>query len=120
MSLGDNIKKARIDMKLTQQELADAISTEENTYINTSVSNWENNINKPDPDTIAALCDVLNVDANFLLDFDSIKKEQQNLSRTELLFNKTKDILTDDDRATIEFIMNKRIQEYEQSKNQDE
>lgn len=76
MSIGENIKKARTNAKLTQQELADAISDKNNSYINTSISNWENDINKPDTEAIASLCKVLNVDANYILGFDETRNKE--------------------------------------------
>lgn len=94
MSLGKNIKDARIAKGMSQKELADAISTDEETFGNTSISNWENNINKPDADTIALLCKVLNVDANFLLDYniEEIKKEQlEDLSALDNVLYSKKD-----------------------------
>ena len=44
------------------------------------------------------------------------QEKDENLSQKEILFNKTKDILSDSDWATIEFIMNKTIDEYEKNK----
>lgn len=109
MSLGENIKKARLNKKLTQQELAEAISNKENTYINTVISNWENNINKPDADTLSLLCNVLNVDANYLLDFEEIKKQRaENSNKNEALFSKYKDILTEGDWNLINTIIEQR------------
>ena len=55
---------------------------------------------------------------------DLINKDISNLdntySKTQILFDKTKDILSDDDRATIEFIMKKTIDNYEKSKKNDD
>lgn len=99
MSIGENIKKARINSRLTQQELAEAISDENNSYINTSISNWENDINKPDTEAIASLCKVLNVDANFLLGFNETKnKDDPEPNHLE----KYRFLLDSDDRLTKE------------------
>lgn len=62
MSFGSKLKKARLSKKMTQKQLADIISVKHN-----SISNWENDINKPDPDTIELLCGVLEVTPNYLL-----------------------------------------------------
>lgn len=96
MSLGDNIRNARKAKNMSQKELSDAISNETETFGNTTISNWENNINQPDADTIASLCKVLDVDANFLLDFDNqikeIKKDQlDDLSALENVLYTHKD-----------------------------
>lgn len=62
MALGDRIKEARKKKGLTQKELADMINAKHN-----SISNWENNQNKPDPDTIELLCGALDADPSWLL-----------------------------------------------------
>ena len=49
----------------------------------------------------------------------SINDNIPKYSQREILFNKTKDIIPDSDWATIEFIMNKTINEYEKNKNGD-
>ena len=66
MSFGNNLKKARVSKGLTQKELAEKIGARHN-----SISNWENDQNKPDPDTIEVLCGVLEITPNYL--FDSIQ-----------------------------------------------
>lgn len=115
MSLGEIIRKARTDNKMSQKDLAEAISSEEETFGNTTISNWENNINKPDADTIASLCRVLNLDANYLLGIQNRESEiekneytDNSFSELEVLFNKNKDILTEDDKETIKFLIEKR------------
>lgn len=76
MNLGRNIKNARIKNNFSQKELADKITMlakEKNynmSYGNTAISNWENGTSKPDADTIFLLCKALNVDANYLLDWN--------------------------------------------------
>ena len=66
MNFGDKLKAARKAKGLTQKELAAKIHVK-----NTSVSNWENGLNMPGPDSIQAVCWALDVDANyFFADFD--------------------------------------------------
>ena len=60
---------------LTQKQLADLIGAAHN-----SISDWENNKNKPDPDTIELLCGALKITPNYLLasteeDFSPKEKE---------------------------------------------
>lgn len=62
MSLGSNLRSARKEAGYTQKELAALIGAKHN-----SISNWENDQNKPDPDTIELLCGVLRVSPNELL-----------------------------------------------------
>lgn len=82
MSLSDNLKEARQRKKLTQEELANILGKSKNV-----ISNWERGDNKPDADTLFALCDILDVDANFLLgwsenmDFALSIKEQDHIKK---------------------------------------
>lgn len=96
MSLGENIKNARINVKLSQVQLADNLTKKMNDIGfknfkvgNTTISNWEKGISKPDIDTIFALCEILKVDANYLLDFDKRKKEfETEEQRKKILIEK--------------------------------
>lgn len=65
-SFGDRIKEARKAAGLTQRQLADKIEVS-----NTSVSNWENGVSMPDPDTIQHLCWALNVQPNYFFGAES-------------------------------------------------
>lgn len=71
MALSNNLKEARLKKGLTQEELAKLVGKSKNV-----ISNWERGDNKPDADTLFLLCDILNVDANFLLGWEN----NQNLS----------------------------------------
>lgn len=62
LTFGEKIKAARKLKGLTQKQLAEKIDAKHN-----SVSDWENNKNKPDPDTIELLCGVLDIAPNYLL-----------------------------------------------------
>ena len=78
VSLGDRIREARKKKELTQRQLADMIGAKHN-----SVSDWENNKNKPDPNTIKLLMKALDVDANLLLGWDNkenIKSDAKELA----------------------------------------
>lgn len=61
-SFGFRLRNARKSANMTQKELALAIGAKHN-----SVSNWENDQNMPDPDTIVRICEVLNVSASYML-----------------------------------------------------
>lgn len=76
-TFGERLKSARISQKLTQKQLAIKIDAKHN-----SVSDWENNKNKPDPDTIELLCGVLGISPNYLLgaaDDDTLSLKEKNL-----------------------------------------
>lgn len=73
MTFGEKLRSARKEKKLTQRELAELIHAAHN-----SISNWENDQNKPDPDTIQNLCWALGVTPNYFF-LDSVT-EQPNFS----------------------------------------
>ncbi len=100
MPLGDNIKRARSLKGMSQKQLSDALKEKNIIVGNTSISNWENGINKPDPDTISALCQILDVDANYLLDFNKEALNNPNNEIDQLLFSKAKD-LSDEDKIAV-------------------
>lgn len=62
LTFGEKIREARKAKKYTQKQLADKIGAKHN-----SISDWENNKNRPDPDTIELLCEVLDISPNYLL-----------------------------------------------------
>ncbi len=74
LTFGEKLKDARKIKGLTQKQLAEKVGAKHN-----SISDWENNKNKPDPDTIELLCGVLEISPNYLLsitssDFSPIEK----------------------------------------------
>lgn len=58
---GEKIKAARKAVGMTQKQLAEKIGV-----ANTTVSNWEKNANRPDPDQIELLCGLLNIAPSIL------------------------------------------------------
>ena len=66
MSFGTRLRDARKAKKLTQKELASKIRAAHN-----SISNWENDQNMPDPDTIQNLCWALDVQPNYFFNVDT-------------------------------------------------
>lgn len=67
MSFGERLRTARKAKQLTQKELAALINAAHN-----SISNWENNQNMPDPDTIQNLCWALDVQPNYFFSVDTL------------------------------------------------
>ena len=63
---GDRIRNARKAAGLTQRQLADRLGVS-----NTSISNWEKGLSRPDADMIQKLCSVLHLQAN---DFYGMQK----------------------------------------------
>lgn len=62
MTFGKKLRIARQKKGYTQKELAKLVGAKHN-----SVSNWENDQNKPDPDTIELICGVLGITPNYIL-----------------------------------------------------
>jgi len=67
MTFGLKLKEARKNKGYTQKELADLVGA-----TNTSISNWENGINKPDMDTIECLCGALNVSPKYFFSSEKL------------------------------------------------
>lgn len=66
MTFGQRLRTARKEKRLTQKELAAKINAAHN-----SISNWENDQNMPDPDTIQNLCWALDVQPNYFFSVDN-------------------------------------------------
>ena len=66
MTFGQRLRIARKEKRLTQKELAAKINAAHN-----SISNWENDQNMPDPDTIQNLCWALDVQPNYFFSVES-------------------------------------------------
>lgn len=62
-SFGEKLKRARVKKGFKQSELAKQLGVK-----NTTISNWENNISKPDLDMLSYICGVLNEKASFFLE----------------------------------------------------
>lgn len=62
MTFGEKLKAARVECGFKQAELAKKLNTTGNT-----ISNWENNVSKPDLDTLSYICGILHVKASYFL-----------------------------------------------------
>ena len=113
MAIGDKIRQARIYNGLTQKELSEALKKVGEHCKNNTICSWETGASNPTPDTINALCKVLNVDANYLLGFNN---KENNFTDFEILINKNKDLLTDGDKEIIKTIINVRKKEKKKEK----
>ena len=71
---GEKIRRARKAAGLTQRQLADRLGVS-----NTSVSNWEKDLSRPDADLIQALCAILALQPN---DFYGTQVKPSDVSRT--------------------------------------
>ena len=78
-TFGKRLRAARKTAKVTQKELAEIIGAKHN-----SVSDWENDKNMPDPDTIVRLCEALGVEPGYLL-MNNIQDKNET-SATDILY----------------------------------
>lgn len=65
IKLGENIRKARLKMGLTQAQLGKMLGKSDNV-----ITNWERGTNRPDADMIEKLCNILNISPNELLNWE--------------------------------------------------
>src|SRR3712207_6124820 len=72
-TLGDRIKQLLKDSKLTQKELGDKLNVGKST-----ISQYENNINTPDIDTLKKISKIFDVPVDYLLGNTNIKNISMN------------------------------------------
>ena len=100
-----NIKYYRIKQNIDQQVMAEDLGVAQST-----LSCWENGIRTPDLDMSTRIAKYLNIYDDFISK-DLTINNSSSFDELELLFSKNKDILTDDDKAYIRFIIEKRRKE---------
>lgn len=101
-----NLKYIRQKKGISQQELADKLNLDRST-----ISRWENDEMDVTVGNAIAVSNYLNIPIEELTSKDLTTDEQPTFDELELLFNKNKDILTDDDKETMRFIIEKRKRE---------
>ena len=104
--LASNIKYLRTINGKTQEEVGEICNK-----TNTAVSNWEKGIREPDAVDLSALSNYFNISIDDLMLKDLRFNNNRQFSELEVLFDKHKDILTDDDKEYIKFIIEKRKKE---------
>ncbi len=101
-----NLKFLREQKKLSQNKLAEL------SHVNqTTIARWENEEISPSLDNIYDLSLALNVSIADLTGKDLTINNDQQFDELELLFSKNKDILTDEDKEYMRFIIEKRKRE---------
>lgn len=98
------IKTLRENKNITQQELAEAIGTTQQ-----SIARYENGERKADQNILFSLAEYFNISIDDF--FPKREKDNTYFDELERLFDKYKDILTDDDKEYIKFIIEKRRKE---------
>ncbi len=110
-----NLKFLREKNKLSQNKLAELANVNQ-----TTIARWENEEISPSLDNILDVADALNISVANLTGIDLEKKETNSFDELELLFDKNKDVLTDDDIEYIKFIIEKRKKEIDKQLGKEE
>lgn len=100
-----NLKYLRNIKKISQQELADKSKIDRS-----SISKWETGDFDPSVSNVISIANVLGVPIADLV-YKDLQAENLIVDELEELFIQNKDLLTDDDKDTIRFIIEKRIKE---------
>lgn len=106
MTFGQKLRAARKEKGLTQKELAARIEVKHN-----SVSNWENDQNRPDLNVIKRISGALEVSMSFLLDEDEPLARQPGdfnrlLGGTEFaLFDAVRYLSEEDKQDILDFVL---------------
>lgn len=102
--VANKIKTLRETKNITQQELAEVIGTTQQ-----SIARYESGERKADQNILFALAEYFNISIDDF--FPERKERNEYFDELEILFNKNKDILTEDDKETIKFLIEKRKKE---------
>ena len=87
MSISENLKTARKASGLTQAAVAARLGVS-----NTTLSNWENNVSRPDVDTLRTLCTMYDIRPNEVFEWQSSSIDPSHTALTpEELADRLKD-----------------------------
>lgn len=100
-----NLKYLRNQNGMTQEDLAKKMNKDYST-----IGKWELGQRNPIMADILKLSDIFNVPVQDLVEKD-LRFETEPKDQFEVLFDKNKDILTEDDKDYIKFIIEKRKKE---------
>ena len=104
--LSTNIKFLRQKNDLTQEELSKIVNKSR-----VLISQWESDDRDITTEDIIKLSDYFDIPMDILVGKDLRIKDEDTYDETNVLFDKYKDVLTDDDKETIRFIIEKRKRE---------
>ena len=110
--LSPNIKFLRQQHTLKQEDIGDIVGK-----TRSLVSAWESDSRSITTEDIIKLSNYFNIPIDVLVGKD-LRIEKKEFDELELLFDKAKPHLSDDDKETMKFLMQKTINNYEKSKNQ--
>ena len=101
-----NLKFLRNRENMTQDELAKKMGKDYST-----IGKWELGQRNPMMADILKLSDIFNISVQDIVEKDLRIKDEDTYDETNVLFDKYKDVLTDDDKETMRFIIEKRKRE---------
>ena len=104
--LSTNIKFLRQKNGLTQEELSKIVNKSR-----VLISQWESDDRDITTEDIIKLSDYFDIPMDILVGKDLRIKDEDTYDETNVLFDKYMDVLTDDDKETIRFIIEKRKRE---------
>lgn len=104
-----NLKYLREKKRLSQQELAEELEVPQPT-----LACWENGIRTPKISQVQVIADYFNVGMDIIS--HDYSNNETDLSRNEfdILFDKYKEVLSEDDKDMIKFIIEKRKKEIDE------
>lgn len=97
-----NLKFLRQQKSISQQELADKLKLDRST-----ISRWENDEMDITVGNAIQIADFFNIPIEDFTSTDLANITKQSFDELELLFSKNKDILSEDDKETIKFVIEK-------------
>ena len=109
-----NLKFLRNRENMTQDELAKKMGKDYST-----IGKWELGQRNPMMADILKLSDIFNISVQDLVEKNLITEDDDTYDETNILFDKYKDVLTDDDKETIKFIIEKRKREIDKELGKD-
>lgn len=112
--LSTNIKYLRQINNLTQEDVAKIVGKSR-----VLVSQWESDDRDITTEDIIKLSDYFNLPMDTLVGKDLRLSNSNNYDELEILFDKHKDILTEDDKEYIKFIIEKRKKEIDKELGED-
>lgn len=98
-----NLKYIRQQKNISQQELADKLNLDRST-----ISRWENDEMDVTVGNALLVANYFNIPIEDFTSRDLSTGNRNDFDELELLFDKNKDILTDEDKEYIKFIIEKR------------
>lgn len=108
-----NLKYLREKNRIEQQEIADKLKVPRSTY-----SCWENGLRTPKIEQIQGIANYFNVDIDIISRDYSVEEISKPFDELDILFQKHKNILTDEDKKYMRFIIEERKKQIDKQSNE--